>query len=507
MEENKLSKPVLEVRNIKKRFGGITALDGVSLDFYPGEIHCIVGENGAGKSTLMKIIAGTYLKNEGEIIYLGERIEPKNMWHMFQQGISIIFQEPGLIESLSIAENIYLNREKQFLHMGILSISERNKLAENALRKISIEDIDVSKIMTSIPYERWKLVELARAVSNNNLKILIVDEATAALPIEGQKILFEQLTKLKRKGIAILYISHRLKEVFDIGDQITVMKDAKIVKSSCTEETNMEDLTRTMVGRELKSYYRIDTEGNYKSDVLLSVKDINIKRNVKNVNFDLHAGEILGIGGLVNSGMHDLGKALFGVISCKGEIYIKGKKTENLNPVKAIQLGLAYLPRERDKEGLILIHSLTDNIALPNLNKVYVKYMKNIFISKFLKKKLAEEYKNELDIRVPDVNYACTKLSGGNRQKVVLAKWLARNVDIIIFDCPTRGIDVGVKAQVYRLMEKLKTQGKGIIMISEELPELIGMSDNIMIFREGEVTKTFNRSKLPLEEEIVSYMV
>ena len=277
MKENKLSKSVLEVRNIKKRFGGITALDGVSLDFYPGEIHCVVGENGAGKSTLMKIIAGTYLKNEGEIIYSGKRIEPKNMWHMFQQGISIIFQEPGLIESLSIAENIFLNREKQFLRMGILSISERNKLAEQALKIIGIEDIDVSKKMTSIPYERWKLIELARAVSNNNLKILIVDETTAALPVEGQKILFEQLTKLKHKGIAILYISHRLKEVFDIGDQVTVMKDAKIVKNLPVKETNMENLAKMMVGREIKDYYRTDTEENYKSDVLLSAKDINIR--------------------------------------------------------------------------------------------------------------------------------------------------------------------------------------------------------------------------------------
>lgn len=507
MKENKLSKSVLEVRNIKKRFGGITALDGVSLDFYPGKIHCVVGENGAGKSTLMKIIAGTYLKNEGEIIYSGKRIEPKNMWHMFQQGISIIFQEPGLIESLSIAENIFLNREKQFLRMGILSISERNKLAEQALKIIGIEDIDVSKKMTSIPYERWKLIELARAVSNNNLKILIVDETTAALPVEGQKILFEQLTKLKHKGIAILYISHRLKEVFDIGDQVTVMKDAKIVKNLPVKETNMENLAKMMVGREIKDYYRTDTEENYKSDVLLSAKDINIRGNVKNVSCDLHAGEILGIGGLVNSGMHAFGKALFGVVPYKGEIYIRGKKTKKLNPVKAIQLGLAYVPRERDKEGLILIHSVTDNIVLPNLDKTTIKYMKNIFISKFLKRKLAKEYKNELDIRVPDVNYVCLKLSGGNRQKVVLAKWLARNVDIIIFDCPTRGIDVGVKAQVYRLIEKLKSQGKGIIMISEELPELIGMSDNIMIFREGMVTKTFNRSKLPSEEEIVTYMI
>jgi ABC-type sugar transport system ATPase subunit len=507
MKVDKLSKPIIKVKNIKKTFGGIKALEGVSIDFYPGEVHCIVGENGAGKSTLVKIIAGTYIKDEGEINYFGKNVEPKNMWDMFQQGISIIFQEPGLIESLTVAENIFLNRENQFLKMGILSISERNKFAEKALKEIGIENIDVTKKVTTLPYEIWKLIELSRAVSNKNLKVLIVDESTAALSISGQKILFQQIDKLKRKDIAILYISHRLNEVFEIGDRITVMKDAKIVKTLLVSETNVKDLSRMMVGREIKDYYRTDVEENYSSEVFLSVENVNIKGQVKNINFNLHSGEILGIGGLVGSGMHILGRALFGLVPHKGEIRFKNNKLEQLNPVNSIKMGMAYVPRERDKEGLILMHSVKDNISLPNMDQVTKKYKTNFFISHSIKSKIAEKYKKELDIRVSDINYLCSTLSGGNRQKVVLAKWLARNTDIFIFVCPTRGIDVGAKAQIYRLMEKLKSQGKAILMISEELPELIGMSDNIMIFKGGEIVKTFKRSEQPSEEEIVANMV
>lgn len=507
MKVDKLSEPIIKVKNIKKKFGGIKALDGVSIDFYPGEVHCIVGENGAGKSTLVKIIAGTYSKDEGEINYLGKNVEPKSMWDMFQQGISIIFQEPGLIESLTVAENIFLNRENQFLKMGILSISERNKLAEKALKEIGIDAIDVTKKVATLLYGRWKLIELSRAVSNKNLKILIVDESTAALSVNGQKILFQQIDKLKRKGIAILYISHRLNEVFELGDRITVMKDAKIVKTLYVNETNVNDLSKMMVGREIKDYYRTDVEEKYHSDVLLSVKNLNIKNQVKNINFNLHSGEILGIGGLVGSGMHVLGKALFGIIPHKGEICIRGNKLEQLNPVNAIKMGMAYVPRERDKEGLILIHSIKDNIALPNMDQLTKKYKTNFIVSHLIKSELAKKYKDELGIRVSDVDFLCSTLSGGNRQKVVLSKWLARNSDIFIFACPTRGIDIGVKAQVYRLMEDLKSQGKGIVMISEELPELIGMSDNIMIFKEGEIVKTFKRSEQPSEEEIVASMV
>jgi ribose transport system ATP-binding protein len=262
-----------------------------------------------------------------------------------------------------------------------------------------------------------------------------------------------------------------------------------------------------MVGREIKDYYRSDANESFSNDVYLSVKNLNIKNQLKNINLDLHKGEILGIGGLVGSGMHALGRALFGLIPYNGEVQIKDRKLNQLNPVDSIKMGVAYVPRERDKEGLILMHSVKDNISLPNMDQVAKKYNTNFLISHSTKREIAEKYKEELDIRVTNINYLCLTLSGGNRQKVVLAKWLARNTDIFILACPTRGIDVGAKAQIYRLMEELKRQGKAILMISEELPELIGMSDNILIFKTQKIVKSFKRSENPSEEEVVASML
>lgn len=506
MHNTQLSLPILSVRDIKKVFGGIIALNGVSVDFYTGEVHCVVGENGAGKSTLMKIISGILKKNAGEMTYLGEHVEPRNMWDMFSQGVGMILQEPGLIGSLTVAENLFLNREEMFSTMGVLQRGKRNKAASEALERIGVDSIDVMKRVMTLPYAQWKLIELARALSNENLKVLVVDEATAALSIDGQKILFQQIAELKRRGVAVMFVSHRLKEVFDISDRITVMKDAQVVETLLPQDTSMTELPKMMVGREIRQYYRDDTEESYDPEVLLSARNISVK-NVKHVSFDLHKGEILGIGGLVGSGMHDLGQALFSSVSYKGEIHIKGKKISMSTPVEAIEAGIGYLPRERDKEGLITMHPIKDNIALPNLHKIMSKFMKRLFVSHRLKKMLAETFKTELQIKTPTVDALCTSLSGGNRQKVVIAKWLAKDVEIFILACPTRGVDVGAKAQIYRLMEELKRQGKGVLMISEELPELIGMSDNIMIFKEGKVVKTFKRSDQPSEEDIVMSMV
>lgn len=504
MENSKGVSPILSVRNIKKRFGGIVALDGVSINFYSGEIHCVVGENGAGKSTLMKIIAGIIPKDEGEIIYLGHPASPKSVWDMFKQGIGIILQEPGLIGELTVAENIFLGRERLFEMAGIIKVAARNNAAYKALKNVGVDFIDVTQKVSKLPYEEWKLIELARAVSNENLKVLIVDEATAALSIDGQKILFEQISKLKEQGVAILFISHRLKEVFDIADRITVMKDGRVVKTLLPSDTTPEELPKMMVGRNIEHYYREDSQESYDSEVVLAVRNLKIHGVIRDVSFDLHRGEILGIGGLVGSGMHALGKALFGLLPYEGQIFVRGQDVKITSPIDAIKLGIGYIPRERDKEGLILMHKIKDNISLPNLDQITLR---GFLINPKLKRELSEDYKTRLDIKAPSVEVLCTSLSGGNRQKVVVAKWLARDVDIFIMACPTRGIDVGAKAQIYRLMEDLKSKGKAILMISEELPELIGMSDRILIFKEGKLVKSFKRSENPSEEEVVANML
>jgi len=498
----------ISVNHVTKRFAGITALDDVSLDFFAGEVHCVIGENGAGKSTLMKIIAGVYKKDAGRVYYSGREIDLKNMREARSLGTAIIFQEPGIVSSLSVGENIFLNDEKRFHVAGFLATWKRNEEAARALREIGRPDIDVQARVVDLPFEDWKIVELARALTTTNLRVLVVDEATAALGQNGQAILFEQIRRLKREGVAILYISHRLKEIFEIGDRITVMKDAKVVTTKEASACRLEELPRLMVGRDVSEYYsRGATEsGPDSGEPVLRVEQLSVADQIHDVSFDLHRGEILGIAGLVGSGMHVLGRALFGAAPFKGRVVVKGQAHTSMTPQRAISLGIGFIPRERDKEGLVLVHSVSDNMALPNLRSLLNDKLP-LFVSGRKKRVLAEQFRRELSIKTPSVKLVCNALSGGNRQKVVLAKWLARNVSVLVMACPTRGIDVGAKAEIYSLMEKLREQGVAIIMISEELPELLGMSDRIIIIKEGRIAGTLNRESAPTEEAIAAQMM
>ena len=507
MQSNNGVQLVITVRDVVKRFAGITALDHVSLDFYPGEVHCLVGENGAGKSTLMKILAGVYEKDAGEVCYSGEAKIVKSMKDARHSGIAIIFQEPGIVSSLTVAENIFFNNEEEFSTAGFLNTRERNKSAEQKLKYIGCDYIDVRSQVSSLPYEEWKIVELARAVSTKDLRVLIVDEATAALGQNGQRMLYEQIRLLKKRGVAVLFVSHRLKEIFEIGDRVTIMKDAKIVRTMAVSETTFEELPKLMVGRDIRDYYsRMDGDRVDMRAPLLAVERLSVGENLRDISFTLHRGEILGIAGLVGSGMHILGRALFGIIPFKGRIAVQGRNYESLTPRQAINLGIGFVPRERDKEGLVLVHSLSDNIALPNLQQLRPQRFP-VLVSHKNKRELSERYRKELSIRAPSVKTICNALSGGNRQKVVLGKWLARNVSILIMACPTRGIDVGAKAEIYHLMESLREKGRGVIMISEELPELLGMCDKILVMKEGRITWSVMRSENPTEEAIVAHMM
>jgi ribose transport system ATP-binding protein len=500
--------PVLAVKNVKKRFAGISALDDVTLDFYPAEVHCVVGENGAGKSTLMKIIAGVHEKDAGEVYYGGKELSVRSLTEARGAGTTILFQEPGIVSSLTVAENIFLNQENKFGIAGFIRTRRRNHAAEALLRSIGSGHINARSQTWTLPYEQWKLVELARAISTNNLRVLIIDEATAALGQDGQKVLFEQIRILKEKGVAILFVSHRLKEIFEIGDRITVMKDGKIVKTMPVSETTIDELPRLMVGRDVREYYsRRDSGSNCsENEVLLRVAHLSVEGELEDVSFTLHRGEILGVAGLVGSGMHVLGRVLFGLSHYSGRIEIKGKVVDSMTPVRAIDHGIGFVPRERDKEGLILVHSLDDNMALPNLSRLRARGLP-LLVSDKKKRALSEKYIKELSIRAPSVKTICNALSGGNRQKVVLGKWLARQVAILVMACPTRGVDVGAKAEIYRLMESLREEGRGIIMISEELPELLGMSDRIIVIKEKRIAKTISRGEKPTEEKIAANML
>ena len=504
-----LTQPVVAVRKVEKRFAGVRALDGIDLDFFPGEVHCVVGENGAGKSTLMKIIAGVYRKDAGEVFYSGAAADVRDMRDARLLGTSIIFQEPGIVASLTVAENIFLNEEAQFCIAGFLNTRRRNRAAAEALRQVGCDHIDVATRVAVLPYEDWKIVELARAIMTKNLRVLVVDEATAALGQDGQEMLFAQIRRLKAQGVAVLYVSHRLKEIFEIGDRITVMKDSRVVTTMPACECMPDELPRLMVGRPVSEYYhrREGSPAPQAGDPVIEVEHLSVGEQVKDVSFALYPGEIVGIAGLVGCGMHVLGRALFGAVPFQGRLIVRGHPYTSMTPRRAIQLGIGFVPRERDKEGLILFHPLSDNIALPNLASLTRSRTAGTIVSARKKRDLAERYRSELQIRAPSVNLACIALSGGNRQKVVLAKWLARDVSILVMACPTRGIDVGAKAEIYALIERLREAGLAIVMISEELPELLGMSDKILVMKEGRVEATLCRDAKPTEEDIASKMM
>ena len=501
--------PSVSVRALEKRFAGVLALDGINLDFYPGEVHCVCGENGAGKSTLVKIIAGVYPKDGGEVFYDGHKADVVDTRQARELGTAIIFQEPGIVSSLTVAENIFLNDEAQFQIGGVLNLWGRGKAARAALHNVGCDRIDVDTRVSDLPYEDWKIVELARAVATKDLRVFVVDEATAALGQDGHDMLFAQIHRLRAAGVAILYISHHLKEVVELGDRITVMKDGRLVTTMSAAECKLEELPALMVGRNVDEYYsRTDNvPASTDGEPVLKIVHLSIPKQIHDVSFDLHAGELLGVAGLVGSGMHALGRAIFGAIPFTGQIIVRGEVHTSMTPRRAIQLGMGFVPRERDKEALVLYHSLVDNVALPNIDHLTLPGTGKLIVSGKQKVELTERYRKSLAIKTNSVKTICNSLSGGNRQKVVLAKWLARNVSILVMACPTRGIDVGAKAEIYALLEKLRESGVAIIMISEELPELLGMSDRILVIKDGRLEAVLSRDTKPTEELIASKMM
>ncbi len=494
---------ILKTKNISKTFIITKAVKEVSLEINKGEIRGLVGENGSGKSTLVSIIAGILAPDSGEMIKDGKLYKPKNIIDANKSKVGIIVQEIGTIGDLSVASNIFLGKENIFTKFGLLNISRMNRIASELLNKFEINSIKPNAEIRSLSIEDQKLVEMVKSLYFNP-NLLIIDETTTALSQLGRDILYRTIKKLKHESKSVVFISHDLKEIIKYSDQITVMKDGEVVDTIRTKETNEETLKNLMVGRKLKNkYYRVDFKSTYKKNKLsLSAKNLTIKNIFSDISFDLHNEEIFGIGGLTNCGMHELGKALFGLIKLsKGEIIVKNKNITNQG--EAISNGIGYIPKNRDQEGLMLLSSIKDNIVIASLDKIQNK----TYISPNREKELAIIGVKKLDIKMSSINQFCLFLSGGNKQKVVLSKWLIKNSEILILDCPTRGIDVNVKALIYSLIQQLKNEGKSIILISEELQELIGMSDRIMILKNGEVSNIFNRSKNLSEEEIIHYMI
>lgn len=495
---------LLKAELINKSFGPTHAVADYSMEIAPGEIRGLIGENGSGKSTFSACVVGLHKFDSGQFYFKGEPYSPKNTEMAASIGISLIVQEIGTIDTISVAANIFINKEEQFAKHGVLDYDRMNHEARKILNNIGGEHIDPAATTGKLNLEDRKLIEIAKAMYSNP-SLLIIDETSNALTTHGRNILYQNINAVRDAGGSVIFITHDLDELVSVCDSVTIMRDGRYVTTLRGNEMDLKIMKELMVGREISdNFYRIDTAPSYnKNKVVLEAKDLN-SIEVDGVNLQLHEGEILGIGGLAESGMHELGKLLFGIEKKdSGEVVVtkSGKKIESARD--AIRSSIGYMSKNRDTEALLLRFSITYNISLPSLDRI----KKNGFILKRNERKLADKWAKKLSIKMRGLDDLCTKLSGGNKQKVVIGKWLGNDSHILIMDCPTRGIDVGAKESIYRLMEELKSEGRSMIMISEELPELIGMSDTILIMKDGEITHKVERSPEIKEKTIIQYMI
>lgn len=484
-----MSDTILKLDNICKRFPGVVALKNMSIEFKKGEVHALLGENGAGKSTLIKILTGAHEPTEGMIEYKGHKyskFEPKQAKNL---GISAIYQEFNLVPYLSVAENVFLGAEKtKGCFLDKASMEARTKeLAES----MGIE-IDPKAKVKEFGVAYMQIVEIIKAISEDT-SILIMDEPSAPLTSREIEAMFQIVKTLKEKGITIIYISHRLEELFEICDRVTIMRDGEYITTKNVADTTQQELIADMVGRELKDMY--PEGGNASREVVLEVEHLNTNL-LKDISFKLRKGEILGFGGLVGAGRTETARAIFGADPrISGKILKNGKEVSISSPGEAIAAGIGLLPEDRKGQGLILGMNIKDNTVFSILDKME----KGIFLDKTAIREKCEKLSKNLSIKMPSINQLVRFLSGGNQQKVVLAKWLATECDILIFDEPTRGIDVGAKHEIYTLMRELTKQGKSIIMISSEMPELFGMADRVLVMYEGEMRGELNKDEFDQE--------
>jgi ABC-type sugar transport system ATPase subunit len=482
---------ILEMKNISKAFYGVQALNNVDFSVLRGETHILLGENGAGKSTLVKILSGAYHKDAGEIFFDGEPIEISTPLDAQRKGISIIYQEFNLIPGLSVAENIFLGREpvkgNKLINWRVL-----NEDAKAILDKLHA-DVSPTALVATLSVAEQQFVEIAKALSFG-AKLIIMDEPSATLTPAEIDRLFAVIRDLKRAGVSIIYISHHLDEIFEIGDRVTVLRDGELVATDDIKNVTKDMIIRWMVGRDLTNTYppRTTTPG----EVVLEVQNLSRRGELHDISFHLRRGEILGIAGLVGSGRTELVRALYGADPIdRGEIKLHGRTLAIKTPKESIKNGIGFLPEDRKQEGLVLEQSVKNNVTLANL----VKVVKNGIISGSAEKAAVDEYVRNLGIRTVNQQVLIKNLSGGNQQKVVLAKWLFTDSDILIFDEPTRGIDVGAKYEIYQLMNRLTEQGKSVIMVSSELPEIIGMSDRVLVLHNGRITGEYTRDQFDQE--------
>lgn len=475
------SEITLQMKRICKSFPGVKALDNVDFEVHKGEVHVLLGENGAGKSTLMKILSGVYSKDDGEIYLEGEPVEIHDVREAQALGISIIHQELNMLADRSIVQNIFLGREP-LKGRSLGAIDEKKMLndSKSLLKRLEV-DLDPKCMVRDLSIAQQQMVEVVKALSIKT-KILIMDEPTSSLTQNEIDRLFTIVKNLKESGISIVYISHRMEEIFEIGDRVTVMRDGKYIDTVSVAETNMESLITMMVGRKIEHLY--SRSYNEPGREALRIEKLTGLR-FRNVDICIHRGEIVGLGGLVGAGRTELVKAIFGYDRIdSGTIILNEKKMKKHSPKDSVENGLVLIPEDRKNEGLVLQEPIKNNIVQASLRKLF----KNHIVDKEIERKTAEKYRSDLHIASSDIVQAVESLSGGNQQKVVLGKWLCTGCNVLIFDEPTRGIDVGAKAEIYELMNRLAGEGYAILMISSDQMELLGISDRIYVMCEGEIT-------------------
>lgn len=484
------NKSILKVDHITKKYPGVVALDDVSVEFEEGEIHALVGENGAGKSTLVKIISGAISPTEGVVEIGGEKFSSMTPQMARKKGIEIIYQEFHLVSSLSVAENLFLGN---FLGNGVtINRKEMNRRTQEIFEEMKVP-ISPDEIVGNLTTAYMQLVEIAKAVIKD-VKFLIMDEPTAPLTNAEVEILFSIVERLKKKGVTIVYISHRLNEIFTLADRVTVMRDGHLISTRRIEETNRETMISEMVGREVSETY--PERHVIPGEDVIEVKDL-CGDGVKNISFKVKAGEVLGLAGLVGAGRTETVRMIFGADKAEsGEIYLRGKKLKLNSPKDAVSHGIALVPEDRKLQGVVLGLSIKDNISLPTIKKM----SRGIVVDSQKEMDTVREQIKELRIKTPSEEQIVKNLSGGNQQKVVLAKWLASNANVLIFDEPTRGIDIGAKQEIYQLINRLAAQGIAIIVVSSEMEEIMGISDRIIVLCEGEVTGEIKKSEFQQDE-------
>jgi ribose transport system ATP-binding protein len=511
---------IMEVHGVSKSFGPTVALSDVDITVHGGEIRGLIGENGSGKSTVTSIYAGMQAADSGEMFFMGEPWQPASMVDAMNRGVGMIVQETGTIADITVAENMFLGEADRFCTFetkagkkwGPVNARALNRAAQEALDEIGASHIRAEQITGSLDMQERKLVEIAK-VWMKHPTLIVVDETTTALSQRGREIIYDLINRMRDAGKAVVFISHDLDEIMEKCNALTVLRDGKIIRTFAKEQFDADAIRTSMIGRELQgSYYRDDTNNSYSDKVALELVNVSFRDRAIDVSLQAHRGEILGIGGLSHCGMHTLGKILYGAIKPEsGEVLVHTENEageETAEPVKnerfAMQCGIGYVAKDRDTESLNMTTTIRDNVAIAGLDKFEVAGFLTLASRE---REYVEKNIGALSTKYFSIDQPVSDLSGGNKQKVVFAKWIGAGSDILILDCPTRGVDIGVKQAMYQLMYRMKEEGKTILMISEEMAELMGMCDRLLIMKDGQIKKEFLRADGYDDNEIIKYMI